>query len=214
MWSLPKVTASLLRVLAGNNAFEAQLGDLTEIERHEVHRILRNLVIQFQTTEQTQQRDATVLGMSSRERGNDRWLIGALLGGVGVIAGAALPWLETGGVARSVFTLARVASELGLLDRPGRKLAVYSLLGVPLLVPFALILLSLGLRKLSGLVLVVIGLLGAGSGAAGLAFGAGQLGPPVALASGVIALVTALVGAFRKFPQPALFAATQAGDVG
>jgi hypothetical protein len=144
--------------------------------------------------------------MSSEPRGNDRWLIGALVGGVGVIAGAALPWLETGGVARSVFTLARVASELGLLDRPGRKLAVYSLLGVPLLVPGALILLSLGLRKLAGLVLVAVGLLGTGSGAAGLAFGAGQLGPPVALVGGLVALVAAIVGAFRKFPSRAEFA--------
>jgi hypothetical protein len=138
--------------------------------------------------------------MSSGVRGNDRWLFGALLGGAVVIVGAALPWLETGGVSRSVFTLARVASELGLLDRPGRKLAVYSLLGVPLLVPLALILLSLGLRKLAGLVLIVIGLLGTGSGAAGLAFGAGQLGPPVALAGGIVALVAAIVGGFRKFP--------------
>jgi hypothetical protein len=139
--------------------------------------------------------------MSSVARGNDRWLLGALVGGVGVIAGAALPWLETGGVARSVFTLARVASELGLLDRPGRKLAVYSLLGVPLLVPIALIALSLRFRKIAGLVLIVIGLLGVGSGAAGLAFGAGQLGPPVALVGGLIALVASVVGAFRKFPQ-------------
>ncbi len=138
--------------------------------------------------------------MGSGARGSDRWLVGALVGGVGVIAGAALPWLETGGVARSIFTLARVASELGLLDRPGRKLAVYGLLGVPLLVPFALILLSVGLRKLAGLVLIIIGLLGTGSGAAGLAFGAGQLGPPVALAGGLVSLVAAVVGAFRKFP--------------
>jgi hypothetical protein len=140
--------------------------------------------------------------MSSGARGSDRWLLGALVGGVGVVAGAALPWLETGGVARSVFTLARVASELGLLDRPGRKLAIYSLLGVPLLVPLALILLSVGLRKISGLVLIVIGLLGTGSGAAGLVFGFGQVGPPVALAGGLVALVAAVVGAFRKFPQP------------
>jgi hypothetical protein len=139
--------------------------------------------------------------MSSGSRGNDRWLLGALAGGIAVIAGAALPWLETGGVARSVFTLARVASELGLLDRAVRKVAVYSLLGVPLLVPFALILLSLGLRKLAGLVLILVGMLGTGSGAAGLAFGAGQLGPPVALAGGLIALIAALVGAFRTFPQ-------------
>ena len=138
--------------------------------------------------------------MDSVVRGNDRWLLGALVGGVGVIGGAALPWLETGGVARSVFTLARVASELGLLDRPGRKLAVYSLLGVPLLVPLALIALSLRLRKLAGAVLIVIGLLGVLSGAAGLAFGAGQLGPPVALVGGLLCLVAAVVGAFRKFP--------------
>jgi hypothetical protein len=138
--------------------------------------------------------------MSSGPRGNDRWLLGALVGGVGVIAGAALPWLETGGVARSVFTLARVASELGLLDRPGRKLAIYSLLGVPLLVPLALIALSVGLRKVAGLILIVIGLLGTGSGAAGLAFGFGQVGPPVALAGGLLALVAAAVGAFRRFP--------------
>jgi hypothetical protein len=144
--------------------------------------------------------EATVLFMSSGSRGNDRWLAGALAGGVAVVAGAALPWLETGGVARSVFTLARVASELGLLDRAGRRVAVYSLLSVPLLVPFALILLSLGLRKLAGLVLILIGLLGTGSGAAGLAFGAGQLGPPVSLSGGLIALIAAVVGAFRKFP--------------
>ena len=149
--------------------------------------------------------------MSSVARGNDRWLLGALVGGVGVIAGAALPWLETGGVGRSVFTLARVASELGLLDRPGRKLAVYSLLGVPLLVPIALISLSLRFRKTAGLVLIAIGLLGVGSGAAGLAFGAGQLGPPVALVGGLIALIAALVGAFRKFPEAAM---TQGNLVG
>ncbi len=150
---------------------------------------------------QSWQTEATVSTMSSGARGSDRWLLGALAGGVGVIAGAALPWLETGGVARSVFTLARVASELGLLDRPGRKLAVYSLLGVPLLVPLALILLSLGLRKISGLVLIVTGLLGTGSGGAGVVFGFGQVGPPVALVGGLIALVAAVVGAFRKFPQ-------------
>jgi hypothetical protein len=139
--------------------------------------------------------------MTSVERGNDRWLFGALVGGVGVIVGAALPWLETGGVARSIFTLARVASELGLLDRPGRKLAVYSLLGVPLLVPTALILMSLRFRKLAGLVLIVTGVLGIGSGTAGLAFGAGQIGPPVALVGGAVALVAAAIGAFRRFPQ-------------
>lgn len=139
--------------------------------------------------------------MTSGERGSDRWLVGALIGGVGVVVGAALPWLETGGVARSIFTLARVASELGLLDRPGRKLAVYSLLGVPLLVPMALILMSLRLRKLAGLVLVVIGVLGVGSGGAGLVFGAGQIGPPVALVGGVVALVASAIGAFRRSPQ-------------
>lgn len=150
--------------------------------------------------------------MSSGERGNDRWLFGGLVGGAGVIVGAALPWLETGGVSRSVFTLARVASEIGLLDRPGRKLAVYSLLSVPLLVPIALILMSLGLRKLAGLILLVIGLLGIASGAAGLAFGAGQLGPPVAFAAGLVALVAAAVGAFRKFPQPKPMTAAQLGE--
>lgn len=126
--------------------------------------------------------------------------------------GAALPWLKTGGVARSVFTLARVANELGLLDRPERRAAVYGLLGVPLLAPIALILLSLRLRKLAALVLIIVGLLGLGAGGAGLFFGAGQIGPPVAFVGGIVAFLAAIPGAFRPSSRSLLAAGTTPAD--
>jgi hypothetical protein len=111
-----------------------------------------------------------------------------LLGGLLVIVGATLPWLETGGVKRSVFTLARVANELGLLNETHKKLPVYALLAMPFLAPTTLILWSLQLRVATYFVLLIIALIGTLSGAAGVIFSSGLLGPLVTLIGGVFAL--------------------------
>jgi hypothetical protein len=112
-----------------------------------------------------------------------------LVGGLLVIVGAALPWLDTGGVRRSVFTLARVANELGLLDQTRKKVAVYALLAMPFLAPIALISWSMRWRIVTYLVVFLIATVGILSGIAGLLFSKGLLGPKVTFVGGVFALI-------------------------
>ena len=115
----------------------------------------------------------------------------AVLGGVGVVVGAALPWITTG-VSRSAFTMARIASEIGVLDTSVRKFAVTALLATPIVVSLVLLLLGLGKPKLAGLIGLPLGVAGLGGGIVGSKFSSTTLaGPLVCLVGGVLTIVGA-----------------------
>lgn len=126
-----------------------------------------------------------------------------LFGGLVVIVGAALPWLDTGGVKRSIFTLARVANELGLLDQTQKKLAVYALLAMPFLAPLALIAWSVRMRVATYVALFLIAVIGTLSGIAGIVFSSGLTGPIVTFVGGVFSLTGATAAALLHGRGPA-----------
>ena len=116
----------------------------------------------------------------------------AVLGSAGVVAGAALPWLDTGGVRRSAFTMARIASELGVLDTTMRRTAVSVLLVTPVVAGVVVLLLGLGRLRLSGFAALPLGVLGLGAGVVGTHFGPPRLvGPYVCIVAGALCLLGA-----------------------
>lgn len=116
----------------------------------------------------------------------------AVLGSVGVVLGAALPWLETGRVKRSVFTMARIASEIGVLDTSTRRAAVTVLLFTPVVASAVVLLIGLGRPRFAGAVALPLGVAGLGAGTIGTKFSANHLiGPYVCLGAGVVCLVGA-----------------------
>ena len=116
----------------------------------------------------------------------------AVLGSVGVVLGAALPWLETGRVKRSVFTMARIASEIGVLDTSTRRAAVTMLLFTPVVASAVVLLIGLGRPRFAGAVALPLGVAGLGAGTIGTKFSANHLiGPYVCLGAGVVCLVGA-----------------------
>jgi len=114
----------------------------------------------------------------------------ALLGGIGVIVGSAMPWVGLGGVERSAFTLARVANEMEVFERRSQRMALYALWSTPVIVPLGLVLLSVGRRRLSALVWVLGALVGVASGG---------IGTWASIARGPGPIVTALGGLFALF---------------
>ena len=135
-------------------------------------------------------------GRPSRTRGWLR-LLGPILcvaGGATVCIGAAAPWLRIGQVSRSAFSLARHARELGVLRSSGARLGVDGLFFAPAVVGVLVVLLSLGWRRLGGLVASAIALVGIGAGAAGLRSGATEgAGPTLALIGGLAAAAGAVL---------------------
>jgi hypothetical protein len=116
----------------------------------------------------------------------------AVLGAGGVVLGAALPWLDSGGIKRSAFTLARIASEFGALDTPTRRAAISVLLVTPVVAGFVVLLLGLGRPRLSGLVALPLGVLGLGAGVIGTQLSPDRLaGPYVCLVAGAMCLLGA-----------------------
>lgn len=113
-------------------------------------------------------------------------------GAGGVVLGAALPWVETGRARRSVFTMARIASELGVLDTGTRRSAVTALLFTPVVASIVVLLLGLGRARLAGFVAVPLGMAGLGAGTLGTKFSPNHLiGPYVCLGAGVMCLAGA-----------------------
>ena len=116
----------------------------------------------------------------------------AVLGSVGVVLGAALPWLETGRVKRSVFTMARIASEIGVLDSSTRRAAVTALLFTPVVASVVVLLIGLGRPRSAGAVALPLGVAGLGAGTIGTKFSPNHLiGPYVCLGAGVVCIVGA-----------------------
>ncbi len=116
----------------------------------------------------------------------------AVLGSVGVVLGAALPWLETGRVRRSVFTMARIASEIGVLDTSTRRAAVTMLLFTPVVASVVVLLIGLGRPRFAGAVALPLGVAGLGAGTIGTKFSPNHLiGPYVCLVAGAVCLVGA-----------------------
>lgn len=114
----------------------------------------------------------------------------AVLGGVAVVAGSALPWVATGTVERSAFTLARVANELAIFERRSQRVAVYALLSTPVLVPLGLVFLAVEWRRFAAASLAVCGLIGLISGAlGGWGSNGSTIGPMVTGTGGALALV-------------------------
>lgn len=116
----------------------------------------------------------------------------AVAGAAGVVLGAALPWIETGGAQRSVFTMARIASELGVLDTRSRRVAVTVLLFTPVAASIVVLLLGLGRPRLAGVVAIPLGIAGLGAGTIGTRLSPDHLpGPYVCLGAGIVCLIGA-----------------------
>ena len=124
------------------------------------------------------------------------WWSGRLLvpvGAAGVSLGAALPWLEIGGVRRSAFSLARHASELGLVDTPGARAAVIALFLSPAALGVVVIVLAMGWRKTLAAVGAALGLVAWLTGLVGLRFDStSRQGPLVTALAGSSCLIGAL----------------------
>ena len=115
-----------------------------------------------------------------------------MAGAAAVVAGAALPWLVTGGVKRSAFTMARIASELGVLNTGVRRSAVTALLLTPIVASAVLLLLGLGRSRLSGLISLPLGMAGLGAGTVGTRLSPSPLaGPYVCLVGGALCILGA-----------------------
>lgn len=129
--------------------------------------------------------------------GSLRWWAGrglVLAGAAGVPVGAALPWLAIGGVHRSAFSLARHASELGIVDTPGARAAVVALFLSPAVFGVVVITAALGWRRRLALLSATVGLVAWGTGLIGLRFGSTtKLGPLVTALAGSCCLIGALV---------------------
>ena len=129
--------------------------------------------------------------------GSLRWWSGrglVLAGAAGVPLGAELPWLAIGGVRRSAFSLARHASELGIVDTPGARAAVVALFLSPAVFGVVVITAALGWRRRLALLSATVGLVAWGTGLIGLRFGsATKLGPLVTALAGSCCLIGALV---------------------
>lgn len=125
----------------------------------------------------------------------------AVMGGIVVIAGSALPWIETGGRQRSAFTLIRVIHDLDVLETTRQRIAVSSLLAVPVLIPLAVVLLASGWRRCAAAAVGVGALIGLVAGGIGTRFsGTGLPGPIVTLVGAILALgavLTALMAGRR-----------------
>lgn len=106
--------------------------------------------------------------------------------------GAALPWIETGGIKRSAFTMARIASELGVLDTSTRKTSVTILLFTPVVASLVVLLLGLGRPRIAAIVALPLGVAGLGAGTIGTKFSPDHLvGPYVCLIGGLLCLIGA-----------------------
>ena len=110
-----------------------------------------------------------------------------LVGVAGVPVGAALDWLALGGVSRSAFSLARHASELGLVDTGAAHAAVLALFLSPVLVGVIVIALSMGWVRVAAAMSLLLGLVAWAAGLLVLRLDLGVKQGP---------LVTSLAGAF------------------
>lgn len=118
----------------------------------------------------------------------------ALGGGIGVILGASMTWLVSGRTERSAFDLIRTANNLGVLDTTFRRVAVSSLLIVPITTPLTLLFLSLGRRRLAGLSSSVGSLVGVACGAVALQISSiSRSGPMVTVSAGAVGLLGGLM---------------------
>ena len=135
--------------------------------------------------------------MRVTDTGSLRWWAGrgfVLAGAAGVPVGAALPWLPSGGVRRSAFSLARHASQLGIVDTPGARAAVVALFLSPAVFGVVVIATALGWRRRLALLSATLGLVAWGTGLIGLRFGSTtKLGPLVTALAGSSCLIGALV---------------------
>ena len=128
----------------------------------------------------------------------------SLLGGFLVVLGAALPWVETGRVRRSAFTVVRVANEIGVFERTSHRVAVLSLLATPAVASLGLLLLSVGRVRAGAACLLLVGALGLAIGLIGLQFSRGGTsrgglpGPMVTAVGGACAVAGSLASMRRR----------------
>lgn len=126
-----------------------------------------------------------------------------LIGAAGVPLGAALPWLEIGNVPRSAFSLARIGSELGVVETRSARVAVVALFLSPAVLGIVVIVLAMGWRRTLGVIGAGLGLAAWLTGLVGLRFASTTKQGP---------LVTALAGSCCLIGALAVFTATRAGD--
>jgi hypothetical protein len=122
-----------------------------------------------------------------------------VVGLVGMVVGAALPWFGTGPVKRSAFTLIRVANELEVFENRLHRVGVSALLITPLLTGFVIVCLGLRWQKAAGLFALLCALLGVVAGGFGTRISGGSaIGPIVTL----IAALAAAIGGGSLFRAP------------
>jgi hypothetical protein len=124
------------------------------------------------------------------------WWGGRVLVIVGAIAipfGAALPWYRIGSVRRSAFSLARHASELGLIETTGARAAVVALFLSPAVLGVVVIVVAMGWRRTLGVLAGFLGLAAWLTGIVGLRFDSvTKQGPLVTSLGGSCCLIGAL----------------------
>lgn len=128
----------------------------------------------------------------------------ALFGSVLVVVGASLPWIQTGRVRRSAFTVVRVANEIGVFERSSERVAVLTLLAAPAVASLGLFLTSVGLRRIGSICYLGVGALGLAIGLFGLRFSsAGLPGPMVTAIGGGLAVIGSLASLLvTRSPRP------------
>ncbi len=86
--------------------------------------------------------------------------------------------------------MARIASEIGVLDTSTRRAGVTVLLFTPVVASVVVLLIGLGRPRLAGTVTLPLGVAGLGTGTVGTKFSPDHLmGPYVCVAAGVVCLV-------------------------
>src|SRR5688572_8569225 len=90
----------------------------------------------------------------------------AVVGTLGVVVAAALPWIRSGASGRSAFGLARTAHNLGLAESPGARAALATIVVMPMLAAAVCALTALqrtawvaALAAVSGVIAVASGVL-------------------------------------------------------
>jgi hypothetical protein len=127
--------------------------------------------------------------MTPRRRTTDVVVAVGVAADLGLLAGALLPWHQSGTVHRNAFALAKVADDIGLVDTTQRRVLLVAVLLLPLVGGLAFLAATLGRLRVSGVCTAVAGTIGLTSTAvASRLAGSRLIGPAVTAAAGIVAV--------------------------